>query len=61
MPRADGPHTRHSMTGAVYRGSRKRVARLSPFDELPGNFWLVLAVAVLMLGLSVALVYQALS
>ena len=61
MPRADGPHTRNSMTGAVYRGSRKRVARLSLFDELPGNFWLVLAVAALMLGLSVALLYQALS
>jgi hypothetical protein len=35
------------------------VARLSPLDELPANFWLVIAIAVLMLGLSAALIYQA--
>ncbi len=52
MPRADGPHTRS--------GSKKRAARLSPFEELPLNFWLFAAVALLMLGLSMALIYQAL-
>ncbi len=61
MPRADGPHTRNSLAGAVYRGSKKRAARLSAFDDLPANFWLVVAVALLMLGLSAALMYQALS
>jgi hypothetical protein len=60
MPRADGPHTRNSRPGVVYRGSKKRAARLSPFEELPLNFWLFAAVALLMLGLSVALIYQAL-
>jgi len=59
MARADGPHTRNSLPGAAYRGSKRRVARLSPLDELPANFWLVVAIAVLMLGLSAALIYQA--
>ncbi|PYR82311.1 MAG: hypothetical protein DMF87_01830 [Acidobacteria bacterium] len=59
MARADGPHTRNSLPGAAYRGSKRRVARLSPLDELPANFWLVVAIAVLMLGLSAALIYHA--
>ena len=59
MPRPDGPHTRNPLPGIAYRGSRKRTARLSPFDDLPANFWLFVAIALFMLGLSVALVYQA--
>ena len=61
MPRADGPHTRNSLPGVVYRGSKKRAAKLSAFDELPANFWLFIIIALLMLGLSAALIYQALS
>ena len=59
MARADGPHTRNSLPGAGYRGSKRRVARLNPLDELPANFWLFIAIALLMLGLSAVLIYQA--
>jgi hypothetical protein len=59
MPRADGPHTRNSRPGVIYRGSKKRLERLEPFEELPANFWLLVAVALLMLVLSMALIYQA--
>jgi hypothetical protein len=59
MARAGGPHTRHSMPGRVYRGSKGRVARLSPFDELPANFWMIIAIGLFMLGLSAVLIYQA--
>jgi hypothetical protein len=47
------------MPGAVYRGSKKRVARLSPFEELPSNFWLVVAIAATMLALTAAIIYDA--
>ena len=56
MARADGPHTRNQMPGPVYRGSKKRLDRLSPFDELPGVFWAFLAIALLMLALCAALI-----
>jgi len=59
MARAGGPHTRNSMPGRVYRGSKGRVARLSPFDELPANFWMIIAIGLFMLGLSAVLIYQA--
>jgi hypothetical protein len=49
------------MPGAVYRGSKKRVARLSPFEALPANFWLVVVIALAMLGLSAAIIYRAAS
>ncbi len=61
MAPAGGPHTRNSMPGAVYRGSKKRVARMSPFEKLPANFWLVVAIAVAMLALAAAIIYRAVS
>jgi hypothetical protein len=47
------------MPGAVYRGSKKRVARLSPFDEQPTTLWLVVAIAAIMLAITAAIVYKA--
>jgi hypothetical protein len=54
MPTA-GPHARGQKPGFVYRGSKRRVAKLSPFDDLPFQFWLVVAIAVFMLAISVLL------
>ena len=59
MPRPIGPHTRNQLAGAAYRGSRKRVERLRPFDELPLDLWLIVGIAVMMLALTVALLYHA--
>ncbi|HEY3157346.1 MAG TPA: hypothetical protein VGJ78_00180 [Vicinamibacterales bacterium] len=56
MARADGPHTRNQMPASVYRGSKRRLERLSPFDELPSDFWLFLGIALLMLALCAALI-----
>lgn len=61
MPPAGGPHSRNSMPGAVYRGSKKRIAQLSPFEELPTNFWLVVAIAAAMLAITAAIIYGAAS
>jgi len=61
MALAGGPHTRNSMPGAVYRASKKRVARLSPFEELPANFWMVVAIAAVMLAITAAIIYRAAS
>ena len=58
MP-SHGPHTRGAMPGALFRGSKKRVARLSPFEQLPLTFWVVLAIALLMLALSAVLIVRA--
>jgi len=55
MPSAVGPHTRNPKPGFVHRGSKKRVAKLSPFDELPVQFWLVVAIAGVMVVLSILL------
>jgi hypothetical protein len=57
--RADGPHTRNSRPAVTYRGSKKRVDRLSPFDELPIAFWILVAIAASMLALSCAIIYAA--
>jgi hypothetical protein len=61
MGRADGPHTRNALPGAGYRGSKKIVDKLSPFDQLPIDFWLFIGVALLMLGVCAALIYDAVS
>jgi hypothetical protein len=61
MGRATGPHTRNSLAGSDYRGSRKRVDSLTPFDPLPADFWLFIGVALLMLGVCAALIYDAIS
>jgi hypothetical protein len=61
MAPAEGPHTRNSMSGAVHRGSKKRIAGLSPFKELPANLWIIVAMAMAMLGLSAAIIYRAAS
>jgi hypothetical protein len=59
MGRRDGPHTRNSMPGAIYRGSRRRVDRLDPFGELPAAFWVFVAIGLAMFGLSLAMIYAA--
>jgi hypothetical protein len=61
MAPAGGPHTRNRMPGAVDRGSKKRIASLSPFKELPANLWIIVAIAMVMLGLSAATIYRAAS
>jgi hypothetical protein len=47
------------MPGKVYRGSKRRAARLSPLDELRANFWLIIAIGLLVFGLSAVVIYQA--
>jgi hypothetical protein len=59
MPPAIGPHTRGQKPGFIYRGSKKRIARLSPFDNLPLRFWLVIAIAAFMLAVSLLLLRAA--
>ena len=56
MARAGGPHTRNSMPGRAYRGSRKRIAGLAPFEDLTVTFWLLVAIALLMAGMCAALI-----
>jgi hypothetical protein len=60
MASPDGPHARNARPGAVYRGSKKRVAHLALFEDLPANFWFVMAIGVLMFGLSALLIYGSL-
>ena len=55
MPPPFGPHTRNPKPGFIYRGSKKRAAKLSPFDDLTLQFWLVLAVAAVMFALTILL------
>jgi hypothetical protein len=40
-------------------GARKGVASMSPFDRAPVDFWLFIGVALIMFGLSVAIIYSA--
>ncbi len=47
------------MAGRIHRGSQKRIDRLSPFEQLPINFWLLMAVAAVMLAIAAAIIYQA--
>jgi hypothetical protein len=60
MGRATGPHTRNALPGTAYRGSKRRVHSLSPFERPPADFWIFIAVALIMLGISVAIIYNAL-
>jgi hypothetical protein len=60
MRQSAGPHTRNALPGAAHRGSRKRVDSLSAFERLPADFWMFVAVAVIMLGMSVFIIYSAL-
>jgi len=55
VPSAIGPHTRNPKAGYLYRGSKKRAAKLSAFEHLPLQFWLVIAIAAVMLALSMLL------
>jgi hypothetical protein len=57
VTRAAGPHTRNSMSGRKYRGSNRRLARLSPFEDLPALLVLI-GVALLSLGLCGILMYS---
>jgi len=54
-----GPHTRNPRAAAAYRGSRKRIERLRPFEEMPLDFWLIIGIAATMLALTVAILYRA--
>jgi hypothetical protein len=56
MATAAGPHTRHPKPGFLYRGSKRRVASLKPYERLPATFWIVMAIALFMLGVSVRLI-----
>lgn len=58
MGRPSGPHTRNARPEAD-RGSKRRVASMSPFDRAPVDFWLFIGVALIMFGLSVAIIYSA--
>ena len=60
MGRTVGPHTRNALPGTAYRGSKRRVDRLSWFKALPADFWVFIAVALVMLGISAAIIYNAL-
>jgi hypothetical protein len=60
MGPADGPHTRNALPGTGYRGSKKRVESLSPFDRVPADVWMFIAVAVIMLGVTAIILYNAL-
>jgi len=44
------------MPGRAYRGSRKRIAGLAPFEDLTVTFWLLVAIALLMAGMCAALI-----
>jgi hypothetical protein len=59
MPRAYGPHTRNSIPRRDYRGSNRRLERLSPCSDLP-RLLLIIGVALLALGFCAVLMYQAL-
>jgi hypothetical protein len=58
MPRADGPHTGTQKPAVVYRGSKRRLERVSPFEELPLNFWVFLIVGLVMLALCGVLIFR---
>jgi len=57
MRRTDGPHTRNQKPAVVYRGSKRRLERVSPFEELPLNVWVFLTVGLVMLALCGVLIY----
>jgi hypothetical protein len=59
MGTTSGPHTRNSRPGIAYRGSHRRVNKLSPFDGLPVDFWVFISVALAMLAVSGVIVYRA--
>jgi len=59
MGRATGPHTRNALPGNAYRGSKKRVDTMSPFDRLPFDFWLFIAIALIMIGICASIIYRA--
>jgi len=59
MPRDGGLHQRQIRVGRLYRGSKKRVARISPLTPLPIEVWLILGVALVIAGITVALIYDA--
>ena len=40
------------------RGSKKRIAALSPFDDLPSDFWWVALIAAALFALCLLLIYQ---
>lgn len=50
----------HAQPASAYRGSKKRVEGIARFDLLPVDFWLFMVVALLMLGICAALIYNAL-
>lgn len=58
MARAEGPHTRNQKPAVVYRGSKRRLEQVSPFEGLRLDFWVFLAVGLMMLALCGVLIYR---
>jgi hypothetical protein len=58
MPRRDGPHMRNQRPGRLDRGSRRRLAALTPFTELPPRFWFAAVIVIFLLGLCVVLIWE---
>jgi hypothetical protein len=54
------PHSRSPRPAPAYRGSKTRVDGLSPFERPPADFWLFIAAAAIMLGITAAIIYNAL-
>jgi len=59
MGRTQGPHTRNPRSAPFHRGSKKRVASLSAFAPVPVDFWLFMAVGLIMLGVCAVILYLA--
>jgi len=60
MGRPEGSHTRHSRPRREYRGSRRRIDNLKPFEHLSSDFWWIVVVALIMFAISVKLILNAL-
>ena len=50
---------RNQLPGPVHRGSRKRVERLRPFDELPRDVWVIIGIAATMLAITIVILVRA--
>jgi len=60
MGRARGPHQIKIRPGRAYRGSKARLDRISPLEWPPLEAWLYLVVALVMAGVTAAILYRAL-
>lgn len=58
MPAADGPHTLNPNPGRAYRGTRKRLRRITIRNSTPRNFWFLLLLLIAMLVLVPWMLHQ---